>query len=381
MRFVAALTSLAAVSATWTEICPASANCPTIMMGVSCENKDMCAITGGYSNSGFKVYYSKDQFATYTAADMVKDSVMLLDIALDSKGNGATAGIGILGTGTLYTSDVTDWNAGTDLDFLTMQDMNAFDNGEFGGVGSIGSDNGVIMSVDHGKDWVTKKWPASLTNKTAARYGAFPSPQVLYVSGGQWPSSKSNATLDTDCLRISKKLCIPSNNKAAIAATNKRLQQTDGYYAMMTKSTDGGNTWVSQFEKAGEFYFNDVHCADVDTCIAVGEGFTDGPAPGGYIYGTTDGGKNWNLLKKITNQGASLMRVHMISKTEAWVAGGDSGGGTFYHTTDGGKTFALDGKEAPFVGTVAGMHFVDNTLGFAVGITSLQIATMVKYTA
>ncbi len=101
-----------------------------------------------------------------------------------------------------------------------------------------------------------------------------------------------------------------------------------------------------QFQDQNNFYFNDISCIDTTHCFAVGEGFTDGDAPvrsralprtsvcllapnaaplptqGARIYGTTDG-KTWSLLLFSKATGASLMRVHTVSRTEAWAAGGE----------------------------------------------------------
>lgn len=396
-----ASSSSSSVSAagTWTDMCTGkpSGTCPGIMMGVGCASESLCAIVGGYSNTPESVYYSKDQFATYTLATMDTDSYMLLDMAVDANGAGATAGLGVLNnTGVLYTKDVTEWMATNDKNFLQGQDINAFGNGEFGFVGAtnaFANEEGVLVSKDEGKDWVAKNWPANVSNMTEARYGSFPSDQVLYVTGGNWPSNK-NATLfqhPENCLRLSHKTCVPVGDKFAeqARAFNARRERfgatdgTNGYFGLISKSEDGGNTWVVQLQAANQgFYFNDINCVDTTHCFAVAEGFSDGTAPGARIFGTTDG-KTWNRVFMDTTPNASLMRVHMVSRTEAWAAGGHvengTAYGTFYHTIDGGKTWTLEGKVI-YVGDIMGFHFVNSKLGFAVGITEFQTSTMLKYT-
>ncbi len=92
---------------------------------------------------------------------------------------------------------------------------------------------------------------------------------------------------------------------------------------------------------------NDISCATETSCFAVGEGFADGGSPGARIYVTHDGGNTWTKAFTDTAQDASLMRVHAVSESEAWAAGGHVIGGietygTFYHSVDGGKSWALD---------------------------------------
>lgn len=370
--------SLVSALGKWTNLCKIGEDiCPTIMMGVGCKDKDMCAIVGGFSNTKMSVYYTEDEFTTFTLADMERDSMMLLDIAIDTDGKGATAGIGVLGMGILRTDDVKTWENSADFDLLTGQDMESMGNGEFGFVGNTNGakSQGVLFSTDGAKHWQAGNWPANVSNSTQARYGSFPSEKVWYVTGGNWDSSTQTQP-DNDCLRLSETLCIPAS-KEAIRAHNDRPTY-DGYYGILTKTSDGGQTWEVQFE-TNDFYFNHIHCIDVDTCMAVGENHA-GSTLGGYIMSTTNGGKNWTQVFKSTVPGAGLMPVHMVSKLEAWAAGGDNKGGTFYHTSDGGKTWELDGPEFRLVGEVMDLHFVDDTLGFAVAILDLQICTVFRYT-
>merc|ERR1719240_1812821 len=84
------------------------------------------------------------------------------------------------------------------------------------------------------------------------------------------------------------------------------------------KSSDGGATWKSLLSNSGDFYFNDVHCADETHCIAVAEGFAqDGSGdPGARIFLTTDG-ETFNEVHRENTTGAeSLMAGRMLSQTE-----------------------------------------------------------------
>jgi len=390
--FLACAFLLVAVHAAgnWTAIC---ANCPSIMMGVSCQNASMCAFVGGNSDEPEHVVYSQDGFQTYQSAKMDADSFMLLDIALDKDGNGATAGLGVLKNGALlYTRDVTEWKDSTDLDFLDGQDMNAMGQGRFGFVGvtnQLANTQGVLVSSDDGKDWKAANWPANLSNLTEARYGSFPSPTTLYVTGGQWPSNSSlfRARHGPNCLPLSHKSCIKVSKSREQLVAARRLRQSSkdsSYFAIITKSSDGGVTWTVQYQDSGRFYMNDISCPTENTCYAAAEGFSDGSQPGARIFVTRDGGKTWvnNLVD--TADDASLLRIHAVSETEAWAAGGHVEGGeafgTFYHTTDGGKTWKLDGR-VPYVGETSGLTFINSKLGYASGINEFQTATLMRYTA
>ena len=136
-----------------------------------------------------------------------------------------------------------------------------------------------------------------MSSFTEIRYGAFPSASVWYVSGGWWPDSTEFQHGPT-CMSISQKACVEMGPQYADAIMQQRdrrqLKQgwAPGYTALLTKSVDGGATWTVQHNSTGKYYFNDVACADVNTCYAVAEGFSDGAAPGARIFATTDGVSN-----------------------------------------------------------------------------------------
>jgi photosystem II stability/assembly factor-like uncharacterized protein len=95
--------------------------------------------------------------------------------------------------------------------------------------------------------------------------------------------------------------------------------------AVITKSTDGGATWQVQYKNIGQFYMNDISCADDNTCYAAAEGYSDdGGVDGARMFVTHDGGATWT--NQIVDNGfeASIMRVHAVSAMEAW-AGGSHG--------------------------------------------------------
>lgn len=352
-----------------------------MLVGIGCENTTTCAMIGGDGHQ-FHIYYSTDSFNSFhTATFLGQPSGMFLDIALDNLGNGATAGLGVgAGSALTYTTNVTQWQGSTDKDFVTGQDMVPMGNGQFGFVGETSGFvglQGVMISTDSGRDWVAANWPANISALLApARYGAFPSAQAMYVTGGAWPQTNRFGHAD-DCVPLSAKTCVPGTAKAAAHMRQRYSKGNGAYAAIITKSTDGGKTWTVQFQDNGNFYMNDISCADENTCFAVGEGFSDGGAAGARIYGTTNGGATWPLLYTDKTNNASLMRVHAVSATEAFAAGS----GTIYHSTDAGASWVLEGSFSG-VGDFTGFACTaGGTACFAVGETEFQTAVLAVYTA
>jgi hypothetical protein len=116
--------------------------------------------------------------------------------------------------------------------------------------GDIRGGNGVAISTDGGQS--VKFYNISVA-QTIARYGAFPSRKVWYVSAGQFPSNQNkDATLvrevsnrvhlhrDPKTKKLHAKLQRVDESKA-IAPPN------DDWAGELLKTEDGGATWTSQY--------------------------------------------------------------------------------------------------------------------------------------
>ena len=123
-----------------------------------------------------------------------------------------------------------------------------------------------------------------------------------------------------------------------------------------------------QYKSQGSFYFNDIHCATVDHCIAVAEGHNV-PQPGAHIFVTSDGGASWNNTWSMSGTGPSLMGVRDLDGKEGWAVGGNGFSALFLHTTDGGLTWTNE--------PVAGLHclgvdFASASNGYAICLNQVH---------
>jgi len=111
----------------------------------------------------------------------------------------------------------------------------------------------------------------------------------------------------------------------------------------IVKSTDGGNTWVSQFYSDSlPLYFNGIDCYDAEHCCAAAEG--DYVA----VYCTSDG-NTWNQVFSDPSSTLSLMSAAYVGPNEIWIGGGNLSSIDMYayllHSTDGGKTWEVKGTD------------------------------------
>jgi photosystem II stability/assembly factor-like uncharacterized protein len=205
--------------------------------------------------------------------------------------------------------------------------------------------SGVVTTTDSGKTWkISSNVPPGY-----ARYGAFPSENVWYVSSGMWGSSTLKNSKEGQFYlneRFQSSVQGPVIPSSPLKNMNKGNTSATGWFGAVSKTTDGGNTWTQVFITDLEndiIYFNGISCSSESHCAVVGEGYdsTGNYKTVGYV--TFDGGVTWS--PSLTTQDVGLMQVKFISETEGWAAGTSKEGrnlyGQFYWTNDGGKTWAL----------------------------------------
>jgi len=249
----------------------------------------------------------------------------------------------------------------------------------------VAGTDGACHSTEGALFLCTKKAP--LKYKGTGRYISSPSKDVIYLTAGRWPSSDKTASEPTAVRELSRNLRVHSGKSGAtrfgtVGGVAVPKDDVSGYTAELWKSIDGGETWTSMISDEGNFYFNDIHCVDETTCVAVGEGFAqDGSAsPGARVYVTTDG--ETFALKYQGEDGSSLMAAKMISKTEHWAGGSAKAGGLTapllaLHSTDSGETWA--NEHAGVIGQmITAFDFVDG-VGYATTVNALQISSLLKY--
>lgn len=351
-----------------------------VMLGVSCTAVNSCFVAGGNTN-GMGVFKVTDptfksgvtQLST-TGGSPLK---MMLGVAMQDETHGVAGGLGIAVGGTYYTVDGQEFQTSSlQYGILTTQALYSLGSGKFAYVGMYNGQNGVAVSENGGVTFKGHWWPKDFSEAAPPRYGAFPTDEVMYVTGGSWPSDNSTPSGTHD---LTARLRFNGN-------TNKYEQRapvlgatTAGYTAVIAKSNDGGATWEKQFESlGGDFYFNGISCASATVCMAVAEG-----AAGAHVF-KTENGKTWTKIFSYGNAtGGSAMDVKMLSETEAWVGftyatSTFNSGAVMAHTTDGGKTWDLS---APMngVGAVTQMSFVDDNTAFAAAVTVYQISTVLAF--
>jgi hypothetical protein len=242
--------------------------------------------------------------------------------------------------------------------------------------------NGVAISTDAGK---TVKFVNISAAQTIARYGAFPSRKVWYISAGQFPENETSPHVH----KLSSRVHYHTN--PVTGRRTVKLQRTDttqpikatpndDWAGQILKTADGGATWTSQFWTT-DFYFNGIDCEDENKCCVVGESNT-GSAPGARIYCTTDGTK-WNQVWFAPGPINSLLAIRSVPGSPGeWFAGGGelpsqfNITGTFPHSTDGGKTWTVETLKKVYV---TDLSIVDASHGWGTTLEEDEQSGLVIY--
>jgi hypothetical protein len=270
---------------------------------------------------------------------------MFMSGAAHSATSAAAGGVGILASGVQYTNDGNLFvDAGVPVGFppvgasqsgAVVKGRASAREGAFGFVGMFGAVEGVAFTANGGGHWTLNEVRDA---PSQCRYGAFPSMNTWYVSGGTWPGKKAqDPSKDPRDFSVSEHFVVHYDNetlKATAEIISEASAEKDGYVAFISKTTDGGRTWTRVFYQTTNFYFNGIDCSDEFNCLVVAEG-----SEGAYLFGTVNGGTTWTQRLFIPGRAASLFDVKYVTSREIWACGGIldfSFTGQFFQSFDGG---------------------------------------------
>lgn len=110
-----------------------------------------------------------------------------MSVAMQDDTKGVCGGLEIGVGGTYYTTDGKTFSVSLNVGLVTTQAMYSLGDNTFAYVGQDNRNEGVAESANGGERFTGHFWPKGFSADAPARYGAFPSKDVWYVSGGTWP--------------------------------------------------------------------------------------------------------------------------------------------------------------------------------------------------
>ena len=204
--------------------------------------------------------------------------------------------------------------------------------------------NGTIVNTDNGRDWEmqTSKVGNGLKGiyfiNTEIGYAVGESDTILSTKNGgrSWKILQGGqlGAVGDDDANMYNAIQFLDENTGWIAGV-RVSPSTQGQHALIQKTVDGGQSWVTQ-ETGKEDILEDIFFLNASTGWAVGEN--------GVILHTSDGGETWKEQSSGTEE--TLRSVGFADEKNGWAVGGDFGVGALLHTSDGGETWELeDSKE------------------------------------
>eukprot|EP00500_Bicosoecida_sp_ms1_P010911 CAMPEP_0203819614 /NCGR_PEP_ID=MMETSP0115-20131106/36750_1 /ASSEMBLY_ACC=CAM_ASM_000227 /TAXON_ID=33651 /ORGANISM="Bicosoecid sp, Strain ms1" /LENGTH=379 /DNA_ID=CAMNT_0050728603 /DNA_START=5 /DNA_END=1144 /DNA_ORIENTATION=- len=362
-----------ALAATWTA---SSSFTASAAMGVAAFDEDRVIVAGGNNGVGPVVWKSSDGGKTF--ATKPHDSALMFMAAAADTGDKLTGNVaGFMGSQFSNNTGEAFFKAllGSGGPCQSVEAVH----GTKGQVMLTGQTifwNGVGISSDGGAHFTTHEiW----TNNSpfGARYGAAPSPKVMYATGGSWPSNNAENALPEEFHAVSARFGMhPRTGELRMGAGKTNYTQ---YTGAIAKSEDGGKTWTTQFKVQGvnEYYFNGIDCYDETHCVAVAEA-DSGTGAGSRIFQTTNG-KDWKQVVFTAGAAHSLMGVRFASATEVWAVGGELDSnfeGAFFHSTDGGATFTNEPVKGIYATSIS---MASATKGFVTTMTQMQTSGIAIY--
>ena len=95
-----------------------------------------------------------------------------------------------------------------------------------------------------------------------------------YVTGGNWPASNNSKAIAraNGKRHITQRLVIDTTTgkyERVEAGTYSHVDDDTTYNAVIVKTTDAGKTWTVQKKDSGNYYYNEVSCCCLATCVCV----------------------------------------------------------------------------------------------------------------
>ncbi len=218
---------------------------------------------------------------------------------------------------------------------------------------------GIWVTNNGGNSWDRHTWGVS--DWVSGSF--FLDPNYGWVYGGTWPTDEV-----TGMFRYHPSLVRPD-----------RAGDEESYAAMVRRTTNGGNTFTTIFDRDGF----DVRSASF---INKNEGWIscswdDGANYKGNVFHTTDGGVTWEEQTIPSAGYANVNDIHFFNRREGWGAGFKVGALTvqtvILHTMDGGRTWVQD----PFNTNIGPMNmtWLDESEGWTTGANDFQYSRIVHF--
>jgi photosystem II stability/assembly factor-like uncharacterized protein len=201
------------------------------------------------------------------------------------------------------------------------------------------------------------------------------------IDGGQtWTTIQLPLMIGTDSVMSLKAISFVTPGDGFAAAICYSTNGSSGiYYGAVLKTTDGGNTWTSQFSAKNQITYSNGHTTNFDHIffsdmyhgVVSGYKTVGTSAYDGISYNTYNGGNNWTMATVWTGSGTQAHASFFHSNGNGSIVGGKpmslSGpyNGRIALSTDGGNTWSNVFTDNSY--GYVDVHYPSTQIGYAIG--------------
>ena len=146
-----------------------------------------------------------------------------------------------------------------------------------------------------------------------------------------------------------------------------------GFFAGVLKTTDGGRHWTRLDSNLPTEWIANVWFSSKDRGWAVGTSYVDPQKPVHTILATKDGGRSWEVQKRIEEESSWLVDVWFMDDRHGWAVGRREVEGYILSTNDGGLHWEplFQDREDKFGGEIRRIRFTDPLTGWALSTNAI----------
>ena len=225
---------------------------------------------------------------------------------------------------------------------------------------AVGGSQTILHTDNGGSTWTVQNSSTSIQVELYSVF--FTSPTTGFAAGSNgapgiiYTTTNGGATWQVSSAPIEKGIF-------RIFFTTSNNGWLTGRYGIVYATTDGGSTWVQKLPAGANIMQHRYGLFMYDN----NKGWVCGASLVG-VKRTDDGGDTWTN-QPVTNT-AGLLDITFTDSLTGWIVGSATtfGGYPIRYTTDGGATWMLDSSMYLPISALKGVHFLNSTLGWAVGL-------------
>lgn len=231
---------------------------------------------------------------------------------------------------------------------------------------AVGNNGTIVKTINSGITWTTQL--SGTDNQLFSIY--FIDSNIGWIVGS---NSTILKTINGGATWSSQITGFSNNHFSSVYFTDANTGYIVTLAGKIIKTIDGGNTWFSQKNQIQSALFSTCFVDSNTGYIVGGTGLNGGNPSSMIILKTTNGGNTWSAITNVITDGA-LFSVHFVNSSIGYAVGVKNNGlAAILKTTDGGNAWSE--TIVPTAYSLRSVYFIDENNGFCSGDGGLTFRT------